>query len=146
MKKIRYIFIACIISIFFACNDKNPVLTIEGGKVQGVDAGAPGILIFKGIPYAAPPVGNLRWREPQLVIPWEGVKICDTFGAAAPQKLTDQGSFYDKEFYAQSPHVKNEDCLYLNIWTPMAGKTNAKLPVAMWIHGGAYRNGFGHED
>ena len=145
MKLIKFTVIACFFLIFAGCQDENPVLTIEGGKVQGVETGTPGIKIFKGIPYAAAPTGNLRWREPQPVISWEGIKICDTFGAAAPQKLTDPGSFYDKEFYAQSPHVKNEDCLYLNVWTPAAGKKNAKLPVAMWIHGGAYRNGFGHE-
>jgi len=146
MKLIKFAVIACFFLIFFGCQDENPVLTIEGGKVQGVETGTPGVKIFKGIPYAAPPTGTLRWREPQPVVPWEGIKICDTFGAAAPQKLTDSGSFYDKEFYAQSPHVKNEDCLFLNVWTPAAGKTNTKLPVAMWIHGGAYRNGFGHEN
>ncbi len=145
MKNLRFVFFSGIILILFGCKQQNPILTITGGLVQGVETGAPGVMIFKGIPYAAPPVGELRWREPQPVIPWDGVKICDTFGAAAPQKLTDPGSFYDKEFYADSPHIKNEDCLYLNVWTPAAGKQNAKLPVAMWIHGGAYRNGFGHE-
>jgi para-nitrobenzyl esterase len=146
MKNIRFIVVFCVLVIFIGCKGKNQVLTIEGGQIQGVETGAPGIKLFKGIPYAAAPTGNLRWREPQAVIPWDGIKICDKFGNAAPQKLTDPGSFYDKEFYAQSPHVKNEDCLYLNIWTPKAGEKNAKLPVAMWIHGGAYRNGFGHEN
>jgi para-nitrobenzyl esterase len=146
MKNLRIGIIVCFLSILFGCTLKNPVLTIEGGQIQGVETGTPGVLLYKGIPYAAPPVGDLRWREPQQVIPWKGIKVCDTFGAAAPQKLTDPGSFYDKEFYAQSPHVKSEDCLYLNVWTPAAGKKNAKLPVAMWIHGGAYRNGFGHEN
>lgn len=136
----------CISAVLAGCTEKNPVLTVEGGKIQGVETGVPGILIYKGIPYAAPPVGDLRWREPAPVVPWDSIKVCDTFGPAAPQKLTDPGSFYDKEFYAQSPHMKNEDCLYLNVWTPAAGKRNAKLPVAMWIHGGAYRNGFGHEN
>ena len=146
MKRLRFVILLGILPLFLGCEKKNPVLSITGGEIQGIETETPGITIFKGIPYAAPPVGDLRWREPQPVIPWEGIKICDTFGAAAPQKLTDPGSFYDKEFYAQSPHVKNEDCLYLNVWTPAAGKTNAKLPVAMWIHGGAYRNGFGHEN
>lgn len=146
MKKIRLGIIIFLLPVLFGYTDKNPVLKIEGGKIQGVETGKSSILIFKGIPYAAPPVGDLRWCEPQKVIPWKGIKLCDTFGAAAPQKLTDKGSFYDKEFYAQSPHLKNEDCLYLNVWTPAAGKKNAKLPVAMWIHGGAYRNGFGHEN
>jgi para-nitrobenzyl esterase len=146
MKNFRTVFIIILIPVLLGFDYKNPVLTVEGGQIEGVETGTPGILIFKGIPYAAPPVGELRWREPHQVIPWKGIRVCDKFGAAAPQKLTDPGSFYDKEFYAQSPHVKNEDCLYLNVWTPAAGKKNAKLPVAMWIHGGAYRNGFGHEN
>lgn len=147
MKNLKFAVILFIVSaIFTGCKEKNPVLTIDGGQIQGVETENPDVMIYKGIPYAAPPVGDLRWREPQPVIPWTGVKVCDTFGAAAPQKLTDPGSFYDKEFYAQSPHVKSEDCLYLNVWTPAAGNINAGLPVAMWIHGGAYRNGFGHED
>ncbi|MDR2911504.1 MAG: carboxylesterase family protein [Bacteroidales bacterium] len=149
MKKQSCIFIISIFTalMFASCvkSGPNPVLTVEGGQIQGVETEIAGIMVYKGIPFAAPPVGDLRWREPQPVISWDGIKICDTFGAAAPQKLTDSGSFYDKEFYAQSPHVKNEDCLYLNVWTPATGKTDAKLPVAMWIHGGAYRNGFGHE-
>ena len=145
--KIIVCFIAILsVSVLTGRGDKNPVLTISGGQIQGVDAGASGVILYKGIPYAAPPTGDLRWREPQPVVPWDGIKVCDTFGAAAPQKLTDPGSFYDKEFYAQSPHVKDEDCLYLNVWTPAAGKSDAGLPVAMWIHGGAYRNGFGHEN
>jgi len=146
MRKIRIGIIACLPLLFLGFSVKNPVIKIEGGRIQGVETGKQGIILYKGIPYAAPPVGDLRWKPPQDVIPWNGIRICDTFGAAAPQKLTDPGSFYDKEFYAQSPHVKNEDCLYLNVWTPAAGKKNAKLPVAMWIHGGAYRNGFGHEN
>jgi len=146
MKKLRFAIITVFLIVLLGCEKKNTVLTITGGQIQGVETSTPGVMIFKGIPYAAPPTGELRWREPQPVIPWNGVKVCDTFGAAAPQKLTEPGSFYDKEFYTQSPHVKNEDCLYLNVWTPAAGKTNEKLPVAMWIHGGAYRNGFGHEN
>ncbi len=146
MKNYSFIILLCIISFGLGCKNENPVLSISGGQIQGIETGTPGVLIFKGIPYAAAPVGNLRWREPQPVLPWDGIKLCDTFGAAAPQKLTEPGSFYDKEFYADSPHIKNEDCLYLNVWTPAAGKMNAKLPVAMWIHGGAYRNGFGYEN
>ena len=146
MKFVTFTIFVGLIIIFSGCEKENNVLTITGGKIQGIETETPGVTIFKGIPYATPPVGDLRWKEPQPVIPWDGIKICDTFGAAAPQKLTEPGSFYDKEFYTQSPHIKNEDCLYLNVWTPAAGKTNAKLPVAMWIHGGAYRNGFGHEN
>ena len=58
----------------------NPVLTIEGGQVQGVLADNPGVYVYRGIPYAAPPIGDLRWKEPQPVVAWDGVKIADTFG------------------------------------------------------------------
>lgn len=146
MRTLKLAIVTCLVLVLGGCTGKNPVISVEGGKIQGVETGTGNIIIYKGIPYAAPPVGDLRWREPAPVIPWDSIRVCDTFGPAAPQKLTDPGSFYDKEFYAQSPHVKNEDCLYLNVWTPAAGKKNAKLPVAMWIHGGAYRNGFGHEN
>ena len=146
MKNLKLVVFITILLILSGCKEKNPILTIRGGEIQGVETATPGVILYKGIPYAAPPTGELRWREPQPVLPWDGIRVCDMFGAAAPQKLTDPGSFYDKEFYAQSPHVKSEDCLYLNVWTPAAGHKNAKLPVAMWIHGGAYRNGFGHEN
>ena len=58
----------------------NPVLTIEGGQVQGVLADNPGVYVYRGIPYAAAPIGDLRWKAPQPVVAWEGVKIADTFG------------------------------------------------------------------
>ena len=65
------------------CSPANPVLDIEGGKIQGVESSVKGVYIYKGIPFAAPPVGDLRWKEPQPVIPWEGVKVADTFSAKA---------------------------------------------------------------
>jgi len=129
-----------------ACDSNpNPVLTIEGGMVQGIKTVTESVIVYKGIPYAAPPVGNLRWREPQPVQPWDGVKIADTFGPAAVQNDQTPGSFYHKEFFAAGDPERSEDCLYLNIWTPAAGNPNKELPVAMWIHGGAYMQGFGHE-
>ena len=126
-------------------SDPNPVLTIEGGKVQGVQTSTESVIVYKGIPYAAPPVGSLRWREPRPVQPWEGVKIADSFGPAAVQNDQVPGSFYHKEFFAAGDPERSEDCLYLNIWTPATGNPNKKLPVAMWIHGGGYSQGFGHE-
>ena len=135
-----------IILVLASCSsDSNPVLTIEGGMIQGVATTTEGVTVYKGVPYAAPPVGNLRWREPQPVQPWEGVKIADKFGFAAVQNDQIPGSFYHKEFFADGDPDRSEDCLFLNIWTPAAGNTNKKLPVAMWIHGGSYNQGFGHE-
>ena len=123
----------------------NPVLSIEGGKIIGVETETAGVVAYKGVPFAAPPVGELRWREPQPVVPWDGVKVADTYGAASVQTAWDPNSFYGREWRASGTVPFSEDCLYLNIWTPAAGKTNEKLPVAMWIHGGGYREGFGFE-
>ena len=122
-----------------------PVLTVEGGEVSGVPSETPNVCIYKGIPYAAPPVGDLRWKQPQPVKPWKGIRQCDTFGAASLQGDHTPGSFYWKEFYQDGDPKRSEDCLYLNVWTPAAGKPEAKLPVIFWIHGGAYMGGYGHE-
>ena len=65
----------------------NPVLTIEGGQVQGVTTDIPGVFVYRGIPYAAPPIGDLRWKEPQPVVPWEGVKLADKFGHPGYQSV-----------------------------------------------------------
>jgi len=123
----------------------NPVLNVEGGKIVGVKTPTKGIIAYKGVPFAAPPVDELRWQEPQPVVPWKGVKVADTYGAAASQTTWDPDSFYGREWRASGSVPFEEDCLYLNVWTPAAGKTSKKLPVAMWIHGGGYREGFGFE-
>ncbi len=146
----RMKFLIFLFSLFLitACNnlaEDNPVLTIEGGQIRGVKAETSGVIIYKGIPFAAPPIGENRWREPQPVQAWEGVKIADSFGNAAVQAAHKEGEFYHKEFFSDGDAPFNEDCLTLNIWTPAAGKTDAKLPVAIWIHGGAYTGGWGFE-
>ena len=126
------------------CSPANPVLEIEGGKIQGVESSVKGVYIYKGIPFAAPPVGDLRWKEPQPVLPWEGVKVADTFGPGAMQAKHDSSNPWTSEFYWEDPEF-SEDCLYLNVWTKAPGKPDKKLPVAMWIHGGAYTGGWGYE-
>lgn len=130
-----------------ACTAKLPVVKVEGGLVQGVPSEDPSVIVFKGIPYAAPPVGELRLQPPQDVIPWEGVRECSAFSAIAPQPGNARGTFYGEEFYWMPQPEQSEDCLYLNVWAPArtVGKTSAALPVAMWIHGGAFVNGYGFE-
>ena len=130
-----------------ACATHSPVITVSGGKIQGVPGETPDVTVFKGIPYAAAPVGALRWSVPQPVPAWDGVRVCDTFGPIAPQPGNKPGTFYGDEFYWEGTPQESEDCLYLNVWAPAAtvGKTSAKLPVALWIHGGAYMNGYGYE-
>ena len=121
-----------------------PVLTIEGGQVQGVPTDIPSVAVFRGIPYAAPPLGELRWKAPQPVVPWEGVLVADKFGHPSFQSVHYPGGYTTEWGYGEeSPY--SEDCLYLNVWTPAPGKADAHLPVALWIHGGGYREGWGSE-
>jgi len=147
MKNLIFFLLASMLSSSTFCQEKdsNPVLTIEGGKVIGVQTPTAGVIAYKGIPFAAPPVGDLRWKEPQPVVPWNAVKVADKYGAAAEQVTWDPQSFYGKEWRASGSVPFSEDCLYLNIWTPAAGQTDKRLPVAMWIHGGGYREGFAFE-
>jgi para-nitrobenzyl esterase len=87
----------------------------------------------------------LRWKSPQPVIPWKGVKVADTYGPAAMQSPRQPGSFYYKEFTTEDGHKNSEDCLYLNIYTTSPGKTKTGLPVAMNIYGGAFASGYSYE-
>jgi para-nitrobenzyl esterase len=108
------------------------VVKIDGGQIAGV--AADGVRVFKGIPFAAPPVGDLRWKPPQAVVPWSGVKRADTFGPRCVQLPYPAGSPY-----AADPAPVNEDCLYLNVWT--AADANEKRPVMVWIYGGGWTRG-----
>lgn len=122
----------------------NPVLSIEGGQVQGVFADVEGVYVYRGIPYAAPPIKELRWKAPQPVVPWEGVMVADRFGHPGYQAVHYPGGYTTEWGYGdESPY--SEDCLYLNVWTKAPGQTDKKLPVALWIHGGGYREGWGSE-
>ncbi len=111
--------------------DTMPVLTIEGGKIAQPPANAQGLHVYKGIPYAAPPVGELRWKPPQAVQPWEGIRAVTQWGARCyqSQRLGDMDPL--------NP-LMSEDCLYLNVWAPKNAKA---LPVMVWIHGGSNLNG-----
>lgn len=112
------------------------------GDISGVKK--EGYSVFRGIPYAKPPVGDLRFREPVEVDSWEGVYKADKFKTACMQNFGNPGEFYNKEFYSDIIPKLSEDSLYLNIWTP-AENNCEKLPVVLWIHGGAFFGGHGHE-
>ncbi|HJZ73331.1 MAG TPA: carboxylesterase family protein [Vicinamibacterales bacterium] len=109
-------------------------VAVEGGQLRGTTVD--GIRTFKGIPFAAPPVGALRWKGPQPVVAWSGVKAADTFGAQCMQQPYPAGSPY-----ASAPQPTSEDCLYLNVWT--AAREGEKRPVMVWIHGGGWTRGSG---
>ncbi|HWO01478.1 MAG TPA: carboxylesterase/lipase family protein [Blastocatellia bacterium] len=115
----------------FAADD---TIKVDGGLISGT--AADGVRSFKGVPFAAPPVGELRWKAPQPVVAWEGVRKCEAFGPECPQALYPAGSMY-----YSPPQKQSEDCLYLNVWT--AAKAGDRRPVMVWIHGGALTRGSG---
>ena len=120
--------------------DKRAVATTKVGKLEGEYRD--GLYIFKGVPYAEPPVGKLRWMPPQLVKKWDGVRPAKEFGAMAPQlAMMAPGDSPGAPNFGNVP--QSEDCLFLNIWTP--GLDDKKRPVMFWIHGGAFIIGAGSE-
>ncbi len=115
---------------------------VSGGKLQGVLVADGKVRAFEGIPYAAPPVGQLRWQPPQPAIPWSGVKNAGTFAPSCMQVKSSRLP-WTKEFMVQNE--VSEDCLYLNVWTPV-GKQDAHLPVFIYLHGGGFGEGSGAID
>ena len=128
--------------------ESTPIIQTTFGRISGVRLeDEKDIVVFRGIPYAAPPLGELRWRAPQAPEKWDGVRRCVEFGNACPQQAWGQ-SLGRTSF--------NEDCLYLNVWTKLTpprdksvessvADANAKRPVMVWIHGGGLNSGWAHQ-
>ncbi len=114
----------------------------ENGRVRGLPSADPRVTVFKGIPFAAPPVGENRWRAPQPCESWEETLLAYEF---APISVQDQPGIgtdvYCKEWHVDPDIPMDEDCLYLNVWTP-ANRTDEKLPVLVWFFGGAFQWGY----
>lgn len=126
------------------------IVSTRNGKVEGVeitDGKYRGISYFKAIPYAAPPVGDLRWRPPQDAERWDGVRKCGQF-ACRPMQVDSTGDHpaepWAKDFYFAPYPEQSEDCLYLSVASG-AGGAGEKRPVFMWFHGGGLAAGFYHE-
>ncbi len=117
-------------------------VTVENGVVEGLPAADPRITAFKGIPYAAPPVGENRWRAPQPAKDWEGVLKAYKFGPISMQHVPgeDPDNIYSREWNVDTSIEMAEDSLMLNVWTP-ARKADEKLPVFVWTFGGGLREG-----
>lgn len=110
---------------------------VDAGTLEGTVGNDPAIRVFNGVPFAAPPVGDLRWKPPQPVKPWTGVRKADQFGNHCVQgRVFNDIIFRDKEM--------SEDCLYLTVWTP-AKSARDRLPVYVWYHGGGFAAGSGDE-
>jgi para-nitrobenzyl esterase len=121
---IRFLLLAAAALVPACANDLDTLVKIDSGWVSGSGSS---VRVYKGIPYAAPPVGDLRWKPPQPAKPWPGILVAKTFPANCPQITV-------------MPGPQSEDCLGLNVWTP-ARSSGAKLPVMVWIHGGGFQIG-----
>ncbi len=117
---------------------------VEEGIVRGLPASDPRITVYKGVPFAKPPVGKLRFAPPQKADKWEGVRDCFAFGPVCPQpgalENPPDDDLYGKEWCVDTELPMDDDCLYLNVWTP-ARKNDEKLPVYFWIFGGGWQVG-----
>ena len=126
---------------------RTDVVAVTGGDVRGIFNKDGTVEIYAGIPFAAPPVGELRWKEPQDVIPWEGILEADHFAPMAMQKENGRIFQFLMNMYTSSKNDRtykgpmSEDCLYLNVWRPAGKAPEGGWPVLVYIHGGTLLTG-----
>lgn len=136
-----------VIGICFtpAFHSETAPVKVSGGLISGTTTADGAIRVYKGIPFAAPPVGSLRWREPQPVVPWSGVRKCAAFGPSPMQGTPNPFGPWSAEFLIPKEPI-SEDCLYLNVWTGAKSVREKRsggeqLPVLLWIYGGGFGSG-----
>ncbi|HEX6890647.1 MAG TPA: carboxylesterase family protein [Chryseolinea sp.] len=139
----RLFFVAVTFFQLFSCAQKDvikpsfQVVRTEGGFISGTHEDS--VHIFKGVPFAAPPVGDLRWQDPKPVRPWSDTLACYKFAASPMQNDPKPFMMWTEEFISP-PQPLSEDCLYLNIWSG-AHSADERLPVLVWIYGGGFNSG-----
>src|SRR5579862_360375 len=132
-RQLCIVFVAAVLAAIPSAAAIPQPVKVKTGLVAGAAASDASITVFKGIPYAAPPVGDLRWRAPRAAAAWQGVRKADQFSASCVQNIVTERKPWTFEFMAHGEI--SEDCLYLNIWTP--AKSGAeKRPVLLWMYGG----------
>ena len=129
-----------LVTLFASGAFANDQVKTEGGIVEGLSAATPGVRVFRGIPFGAPPNGELRWKAPQPVRPWKGIVKATEFGPRCMQAAV----FSDMIFRDRAAKPMSEDCLYLNVWTP-AKYAQDRLAVMVWFYGGGFQAGSSSE-
>jgi len=137
----RLLILHFLILISVTAFGQQAIVKTENGQIEGTVNKAGDIRIFRGIPFAAPPVGNLRWQAPQPVKNWDGVRKCQAFGPSPMQGKPSPFMYWSSEFLIPAEPIA-EDCLYLNVWTG-AKSAGEKRPVILFIPGGGFRSGGG---
>ncbi len=137
MRSISFLssFLAVAASLSAAAVDR---VKIDSGTLETTTPPENGVRVFKGIPFAQPPIGDLRWREPRPVQPWKGARKADDFGPRCMQRTSPGADYWFRSA------TMSEDCLYLNVWTP-ARSSKERLPVLVYVYGGGFQNGDGSE-